>query len=1624
MAGQTYNIDLQATDSTGSMKQRTKDAKEHNQELTKTQQLLKQQSGAPSRTASAEYGIMRATGAGTGAAGRDFAKESQGLSGLVRLYAIYAANIFAASAAFRALSDAADTSNMIKGLDQLGSYSGVALGQLAKNLSKVSEGALSMRESMEAVAQASTAGLNPKQILDLGKVAKGAAQVLGRDMSDALSRLSRGVVKLEPELLDELGLFTKIGPATEKYALSIGKTANQLTDFERRQAFANAVIKEGLDKFQEIQIDVNPYQKLLGTLKDLSFGALEFLNGALKPLVSLLASSPNALAAILAGIGAMMIKSAIPAVGQYRKSLQDLTVESAKQAQIKVQGTRDALAQEVTLRKQAADNAAQAEFDKFEQSSNKLSAAKAAASKKLKGFSEEGYKISQKDIHTITNEDLAKLDALGIKNTKISGTYKDLAQNVRDYRDAEQKFNKVAADGEASLKTKAHWLTTAGQLEIDTQNKLQQSRNQEIVSQANYTGSTRGATAAIKELWAEIKKGRSGDTTRIFDELNDKGEKTGNTITSTVKKMSLFSAATNMVKGSFMALTGVIGTALAVAAPWLEIIGLIIAALGIMDGKFDKSKQQVSDFNDSLSSLNSAGKLYTDVIDTMFRKDSSQVFSTQSIDAQAKAMQNLNDMWVDFNAKFDKAQQAVSQSWWSRTKDSFFSFFGSGLKDDFQSGLKDNLSLAIKAVNRGTMDKSLLVDFGKILNVTDPVNNINALEKALEGLEPGSKKVKELGDALLKASDKSKIAADAQTSFKDALTKSNTSVQEFMKQYTINDPLTKMLLEQADALTKLEDALNKPIAESLGTLVEVINNINANPLFGQDQMAQLRVFKTEINSVSQQLGSLSKAQDQWKTEKANLEAQNKGFDFGSAREQRIQANIGSDTHTGDVKQYAENYQRLQQLNLNLDKALAAETRLQGKAIDVASDMQKFVPESLTNVSLSLAKRIGSELAKGSTQFLQSIYAKMDIVPELAQKAYDLKVREIDNQIALIKTNRDLIVAMQSNPLEQKKYDANAKILDLQGQLENPALRQGQIDNINKQIEFYKTIETSATNAINLVQLAKTNPEKATIAAGAKDSELTTADRNSVLTSTQAIVGVQAALNLKYQEKKTVLSEKELNYITNTFKVQEEINAREVQALSTREATLESLKSAGQVTYDYYNTEKSSITVDKAKQEYSNSILANAKLLAIEYATALQADKEGNTVDAERYRTEGMRLYVSKNKLAIDILNQKINADGDATTNRLAVDRFNIRMKEKEVSLEIRNIQYGSNTERVGFDKEILSNLLAQGKITQDEFDVQTRSLALKLIELDTANKIDNIETKRNLDKQKAIETSRQSGTVSQAALTAELAAIDSKANAEVAASERTKRGRQEVEASLVQLNERGKGYLDIYNGFVSSFTDGLVEFAKTGKFAFKDMVSSMIMDLVKLEIRLKMTQMMQSVGGFTGFISNILGISNATLPASSPGFTVPAPMTFDYSLPTGKLGTNAMGGLYDSGMEKYANGGVFANSVVTSPTLFKFAHGAKMGLMGEAGPEAIVPLKRGADGNLGIRGGSTSPVNVVVNNFGSEKATTKKTVDSRGQTQIEVTIGNMVASQLNSTGSQIQQTMHTTYGQEPTLPRR
>jgi lambda family phage tail tape measure protein len=73
----------------------------------------------------------------------------------------------------------------------------------------------------------------------------------------------------------------------------------------------------------------------------------------------------------------------------------------------------------------------------------------------------------------------------------------------------------------------------------------------------------------------------------------------------------------------------------------------------------------------------------------------------------------------------------------------------------------------------------------------------------------------------------------------------------------------------------------------------------------------------------------------------------------------------------------------------------------------------------------------------------------------------------------------------------------------------------------------------------------------------------------------------------------------------------------------------------------------------------------------------------------------------------------------------------------------------------------------------------------------------------------------------------------------------------------------------------------------------------------------------------------------------------------------GNLFANAKGNVFSGGnLVPFAEGGI-----VNSPTLFGMGGG--LGLMGETGPEAIMPLARGADGTLGLRGGGGA--NVTIN---------------------------------------------------------
>ncbi len=160
------------------------------------------------------------------------------------------------------------------------------------------------------------------------------------------------------------------------------------------------------------------------------------------------------------------------------------------------------------------------------------------------------------------------------------------------------------------------------------------------------------------------------------------------------------------------------------------------------------------------------------------------------------------------------------------------------------------------------------------------------------------------------------------------------------------------------------------------------------------------------------------------------------------------------------------------------------------------------------------------------------------------------------------------------------------------------------------------------------------------------------------------------------------------------------------------------------------------------------------------------------------------------------------------------------------------------------------------------------------------------------------------------------------------------------EAVSNYLDEANNAALQTQQAFEGAFRgleDLFVEVVRTGKLNFKSLADSIIADVARMMGRQGMSQllgMMVGAGGASG--PQELGLWTTGL-------------------------ANAKGNAFaPSGLVRFEKGGV-----VATPTLFRFANGAGFspGLMGEAGPEAIMPLKRGRDGKLGVQGaGSTVTV--------------------------------------------------------------
>lgn len=990
-----------SVDDGGSTKKLVKDANELRtsyEGAAKAAGTIRASAAAPTSTAgsrraaemgSGEYGRLRGSAGMTGASARDFANEAQGLGGLVRLYATYAANIFAVSAAFNALSNAMDTTNMVRGLDQLGAKSGIALGSLSKRLVDVTDGAISMREAMSSVAKASASGMNSDNILRMGKVAKQASQALGVDMSDAVNRLTRGITKLEPELLDELGIFTKVDKATSDYAKSVGKSTESLTDFEKRMAFANAVLAEGEKKFKDINMETNPYTKLLATVKDLAQAGLELVNKFFVPVVKFLAESPNALSAIMTGLVALIVKQAIPALGQMRSSIVASTRASADAAKARLDITKKLLEDEKRAQISAADAASEAASQKFEESTRKLAQ---LSQKRIAGLSKAGLEISQKDLTSITDADLKKLDELGAKNTQVGATYRKVAADIRAYQEAEKQG---AANREAIQKKYEDGTITLRNLQRIANREALTAYSDQLTAQAALRGSTIGFTRAISDLFTNIGKARQGIATREIEEVDAQGRKYLKTVDETIPKMGRLQAAYTGLKGGVAAAAGTISTAVGALGGFMNIIGVVAGAVAILDSIFDSTSKQVGEFTKATERLSAANEMLGKTIQAAY---ADMPYSIQSLEAQGKAMMEVSASFDLAATSAIKAKDAIAQgNIWDKLKDGLFSVFGGGVQKNFEKGLAETIKSSIENLEDAPIATKLKETLSAILQIED-IDNFEKLKQALRGLDPQSETVKRIQKAFKDAGVEASIAASKSTEFAQALETSKRSFLELTNQYRITDPLVKFSIDSVSALTKLDTLLKGPILESIGGLTKVVEELDRNPIFGVDASRLVAQYKDEIVAVNNEINNTAKAANDARQQLNSLRAKG-STQVISEDAAAIPGAAGEfkQVVTIEYKTTAEYKAEEDRLKQKIQDAQRASAEAQVKAAELAALVNEQIAKGLTSSINTVASGINAALAKGSTQVLQALYSRIDNIPEIAQRQAELKLKELGIQ---------------------------------------------------------------------------------------------------------------------------------------------------------------------------------------------------------------------------------------------------------------------------------------------------------------------------------------------------------------------------------------------------------------------------------------------------------------------------------------------------------------------------------------------------------------------------------------------------------------------------------------------------
>lgn len=1483
------------------------------------------------------YGVARSA-VGTGAAGRDFAKQAQGLGGLVHVYATFAANLFAVTAAFTALRNAADTTNMVNGLDQLGAVSGRSLGTLSKRVVDVTDGMVSLREAMTATAQATSAGMSSANLLKLAEGAKNASAVLGISMPDALSRLSRGITKIEPELLDELGVFVKVDKATTDYARTLGKTVGSLTDFEKRTAFAVAVLAELDTKFGDIEGKTNPFSRLQASLENITQKGLEVVAKFITPLVDLLASSPTALATALTAVGVALLKMAIPALSNWKSNLLAQANVASKIAQ-QMSTSYAEYQHEMTIKHEQ-------EIDKrMSVERNAMTKSLAAMQQGVSGGVKSGklFNLIQGGVDTVE---------------KQAQAYKLLDTQIASATTRSAKLANTNAAESASYANKATALkATRDQLDAyiislnnakNTKEKLIEAEQKEDLGNIIRRRNLEKANTEYRKLTllGSVSQdtehmGFMGAITKLREGVAGKVDE--NFIGPPPRALEGWAKWSTLVQGGISAAVTSIGSFLSAFSNITAYIGIAIGAYTMFDTWLSKANKELDDFSNSIDRNKEVTEGLGRTIEALYKNKG---MSIEGITAVSNA---YNDLADSLGASVEKAKQfSIKQGTWDTIKEGVKSLFkadiGSNLAESISTQVGYAFNTAINSPEKQKFQESITELLGEVKSGSDIVSKIGSNQE----------KAKQLLEIFKQYSHEIANSASRMNEFTSSLEQAVKISKDLSNSFIPSDNIGKLGIQMLDVAGKMQASMDKPL-EQFKELNAVVKDTSKIALFGPEVGAQLIQMSSGVEQLASKL--------------ANTDANILFY-------QNEMAKISDLEYARDAKKRAKK-----------DELGAAVQHLQGVSAEQQDESKKYTA-IFEKAQVEAAKK-GSELLSAS---LGMAFEKAALTIEKAMatgwSGRGAAIAELTVSNKEISIQEAQINAQIANTVALKELTLQFEVQSLEDKLARESDK-------NKQAEISKQLGT-ARAAQSMVNSGITYKGVSQIISNPEASEETKRAAVSLSAYTANIAGSQAQ---KAQQEAQKVANKENARVKA---INEDIAAYSLTTYNIEKNKLSTKQIELQVLSQLLSGYTTEYDIKQSDNKLDQMALDNDKA-RFEYQKQLQILK-GKT---------GTELQQADLKLAEDA--RRVEYNKQTTLERQAQTRLIIQdtyLKEKN----LRDITFAKEQQSLQFKeqdismaKDMLIQRNAMWRITDEQAETEKRSLdrqalqnsydmeSLRLTK-EKAEKLADIQVKIDQTKPggdtKLLEESKKA---TEAYYTAQGEQLDKVT------------GKKKASLELDQsMSDKMKGFSKIVEDSFGNMGDALVEFARTGKFNFSNLINSMIADLVRFELRAQMSALYKSMGGLSGMLNVLDNTFNPSAEA--------------VAVANGTMPVLAKGGAYDNGIQAFAQGGAFTNSIVNSPTLFKFAKGT--GMMGEAGPEAIMPLKRDAQGNLGVRTGNQPTTTVVVNNYGSEQATTQETTDSKGNRRIEVIIGEAVAKEIGRANSPVNSGLKANFQLQPNLVRR